>query len=395
MAVIPNTNVNLATNVRDVLNSEGGSVSNALTTFFSASAKINKWAKYKPESYKKDFNLTDSDRKLNDWGFDSNSIGFGSTVSALFSKAVSGTTWVYVLPKGGVNSPYRLGDFRLYNTDAQPPYSYRHIGTAVESTSTTFSYDMRVVTNSGAELRVEDFASFENLAGSVGMYYFWIARKQNGSSYEYIRSSYISASTRPSDIICSLVFPEPGVWQCLFCVGHNDSSNESSYIESRTDCLVLPQGLLTIRFDHKVLYVHAEMTSPDPSSFASYISYSSGVLNFGTTNFTFDLVVSDTSQSVASTVFNFGFEVYLRNSNGQIGPYAEIIDTEDDISYSGNSKVSRTIVNFPQTINLYDYFDEGDLASATQLEIRPVMNRVSGSTTAAYFDTDAVWYIDI
>lgn len=392
MAIIPNTNVNLATNVRDVLNSAGGSVSNALTSFFSASAKINKWAKFKPESYAKDFDLTEDDRMKNDYGFDSRSIGYGASVSELFTNAIAGTTWVYVLPSGGSSSPYRLGDFRKYNPTAQPPYDYHHISNVLESTSSSYSYDMRVLVNSTAELRVEDFGSYSNI-NSSGLYYFWIARKANGSSFDYIRSSYISASNLPSDIICNLVFPKPGVWQCLFFVGKNDSSTDSTYLSARTDCLVLPQGLKNITFDQKVLYVHATMTSP--SSLDGYASYNDGILNFGTTNFTFSLVVSDTSQSVASTVFNFGFKVYLRNSYGQMGPYAEITDTEDDISYSGSSAVSRTIVNFPQTINLYDYFGESNLASATQLEIRPVMNRVSGSTTAAYFDTDAVWYVDI
>ena len=48
MAVIPNTNVNLATNVRDVLNAAGGSVTNDLRSFFKNAAKIDMWALFKP-----------------------------------------------------------------------------------------------------------------------------------------------------------------------------------------------------------------------------------------------------------------------------------------------------------------------------------------------------------
>ena len=44
MAVIPTTDVNLATKVRNVLNSAGGSVSDILSTFFSSSAKLNMWS---------------------------------------------------------------------------------------------------------------------------------------------------------------------------------------------------------------------------------------------------------------------------------------------------------------------------------------------------------------
>ena len=74
MAVIPNSNVNLATNIRDVLNAAGGSVSNDTLSFFATSAKINKWAFYKPESFKKDFNLTETDRYNNNHGFDATTI---------------------------------------------------------------------------------------------------------------------------------------------------------------------------------------------------------------------------------------------------------------------------------------------------------------------------------
>lgn len=47
MAVIPSTNVNLATNICDVLNAAGGSVGSDgnVASFFTSEAKINKWAK--------------------------------------------------------------------------------------------------------------------------------------------------------------------------------------------------------------------------------------------------------------------------------------------------------------------------------------------------------------
>ena len=47
MALVPNSNVDLGSNVRDVLASGGGSVTNQLSTFFTAGAKINMWSRYK------------------------------------------------------------------------------------------------------------------------------------------------------------------------------------------------------------------------------------------------------------------------------------------------------------------------------------------------------------
>ena len=45
--IIPNTKINLATNIRNVLNNAGGTVSNKTSSFFTPAAKINKWSKYK------------------------------------------------------------------------------------------------------------------------------------------------------------------------------------------------------------------------------------------------------------------------------------------------------------------------------------------------------------
>lgn len=393
--IIQEKDINLATDVRDTLNAAGGVVNNNLVSFFNADANINKWAKWKPESYEKDFDLSDEDRFKNNYGFDSRSIGFGAPVSELFQNASSGKSWIYVLPKGGKESPYRLGDFRKYNTDATPPYNYKYFMSNGESTTDQYEYDIRVITNDSSELRIEDFAVFADNSVSVDMYYFWIARIKNGNNYEYIISSTVSATDRPTDIVCNITFPKPGSWECIFCVGHNNTDTDSNYIESRTDCLVLPQGYKQFEFIKKVLFVRVDMTYPDPSTYDSQISYQDGILNFGTQIFTFDMVASDITQAIISTIFQFGFQIYLKNEFGQMGPYAEIINTDDDIEYSGTDTISRTIVNFPQIVDLKQYFDENSLKEATQLEIRPTMTRVSGADNAAFFDISTVWYINI
>lgn len=164
MAVIPNTNVNLATNVRDVLNSAGGSVSNALTSFFSASAKINKWAKYKPVIYYNQPFLDDDRRWKGDTGlcgFTSGSIVFGS-VDDLVTAYKNGATFVYDIPSGGVAEPMRLGDFRGYCTDAQAPiWDFYINGAFTSSGANTETVDCELVTNSpdtSIELLLSDFA---------------------------------------------------------------------------------------------------------------------------------------------------------------------------------------------------------------------------------------------
>ena len=52
--------------VRDTLNANGGNTTrDNWRTFFTPSAKINKWAKYKPESYMQYACLQDNDRYNN------------------------------------------------------------------------------------------------------------------------------------------------------------------------------------------------------------------------------------------------------------------------------------------------------------------------------------------
>jgi hypothetical protein len=112
MAIVPNTNANLATNVRDILNAAGGSVSNDLTSFFKSAAKINMYAKHKPIPYNQLFDLTDAQIR--------NSRGGLTIGSPTYADLPNDKPWAYTLPAGGSTQPFRLGDFRGYQTDAKP-----------------------------------------------------------------------------------------------------------------------------------------------------------------------------------------------------------------------------------------------------------------------------------
>ena len=115
MNIIPQTNVR-ADDIRDTLASHGGTVTNDIASFFKESAKLNKWSFYKPYSYPKDFGITDTEIYSIDCGITFNVYPTpSSTVAALNT----GTVWKYNLPTGGASSPYRLGDFRGYNPNAE------------------------------------------------------------------------------------------------------------------------------------------------------------------------------------------------------------------------------------------------------------------------------------
>lgn len=157
MAIIPTTDVNLATEVRDVLNAAGGSVTNDTTTFFSSEAKLNMWSKYKPVVDPQLFHTLDEWLGQNGWsgayrGFDNKcglTINTYGTVETLRVGLEDGTAmWSYTPPQGGTDQPMRLGDFRGYNTDAVNPIGdfvtdgYAENGTSNVFGDVTFSVDV-------------------------------------------------------------------------------------------------------------------------------------------------------------------------------------------------------------------------------------------------------------
>lgn len=122
MAIIKETDLYIPTDIRDVLNEAGGSVTDDTVTFFSAAAKLNMWSKYKPVVSASLF--ADDDKR---WKGDDGKCGL-----TILSKETSmedfhtylddGTAlWSYMPPAGGVTEPMRIGDFRGYNTDAVNP----------------------------------------------------------------------------------------------------------------------------------------------------------------------------------------------------------------------------------------------------------------------------------
>ena len=143
MAIIGETNVTMSA-IRDALNSAGGSVGNSLGSFFSSSAKLNKWSKYKPViCYKQPF-LNDDRRWMGDnnlCGFTAESVLFKDTDS-LVGAYESGNTFVYDIPAGTEEEPMRTGDFRGYNTGAKNPiWSFDYEGQMAAnqpSSSSTF-----------------------------------------------------------------------------------------------------------------------------------------------------------------------------------------------------------------------------------------------------------------
>lgn len=78
---------------------------------------INPNARYKPEDYNVIANLTEDQRKENNFGWNIPSFHMNN-LPGNKDDETDMWKWEYIRPKGGSTSPYRMGDFRQYNHKA-------------------------------------------------------------------------------------------------------------------------------------------------------------------------------------------------------------------------------------------------------------------------------------
>lgn len=120
--------------IRDTLKANGGNVNNKDFTWFSVDANINKWSKYKPTKY------TGISPDINVQYKGNNQLcGFSERIwnTGIPAKLyAAGDPYIYELPTGEIQYPYRPGDFRGYNPK-QEPFLYSLI---IDDNKTEFLY---------------------------------------------------------------------------------------------------------------------------------------------------------------------------------------------------------------------------------------------------------------
>lgn len=206
MAIIPNTNLKLH-EVRDALNAAGGKADNTFGSLFRPE-NINKWSRYKPVSYNKLFALTDDEFKWVNFGISNDYIGSSArTPKSLMDEAASGKDFYpYIPPTGGENSPFRISDFRGYDTNAQPPYVTDCPNSIESQVFPANMYYSVYVSNSTNGFKITEMASF---VGSV-MGVIWT---NDDSSYYFRRYTKEEEITEGLDL--TLTLPTPGTYKLL------------------------------------------------------------------------------------------------------------------------------------------------------------------------------------
>lgn len=231
MAVIPNSNVNLSNNIRDVLNAAGGSVTNNTLTFFSTAANINPFSKHKPvilaTNFCQDYDSSAANYDADWWTGTSGNCGLVPKQVTSFKNipdAMDGDMngWTYQLPTGGVNAPYRLGDFRGYDTDAVPMFQNFSVASQV---SNQFSSDKVVgacmmLLESDTSLSFADFPIFKNYY--LGMYIV----QDSGTQYRY-KTSDVTLGNNGSTVEISAYGLPTGNWTAYPFISDSKQDGET------------------------------------------------------------------------------------------------------------------------------------------------------------------------
>lgn len=115
--------------------------------------------------------------------------------------------WTYALPIGGVNAPYRLGDFRGYDTDAVPMLHNFSVPSQVSNqfSSNTIQGACMMLSESETSLSFADFPIFKDYY--LGMYLV----QDNGTQYRY-KTSDVTLGNRGSTVEISTLGMPVGNW---------------------------------------------------------------------------------------------------------------------------------------------------------------------------------------
>lgn len=216
--ILPETNLK-GVDVRDTLNANGGSVGDNFASFFSSSANINMWSKYKPVVIAKVpfINLWENQSYKGDDKQCGITIPVYSSYTTLQSalKNESGHFWSYTPPRGGENAPMRLGDFRRYNSQAINPIGKLPSSLAVTRISGTDYLDLSVEVNipSGhtTNLSLSDFAV--NSVNLSDMYLGVYLVRKSGGKNDYFRTFSKKIGTESTlDLRIPLSYDEAGTF---------------------------------------------------------------------------------------------------------------------------------------------------------------------------------------
>ena len=336
-----------------------------------SSSLINPWSKGKPIPYPTTEGITDYQRRMANQGFNLND-ATSISISQLFASATANKNWTYTPPKGGINEPFRLGDFRGYNHKAEPPYNFNSFPTTVETYGNTAEASFRILKNSEAELGLSDFVHFENF-GNFSDWRYAIAYKKSSWSAANTRFAYgSSVSTASDEIIIDVTFPETGTYTILPII-----TKETGETSDAMESIYLPNGLKSLVVNKKTAY--ATVTITNESSINPNFSYDGNLYMFGNM-IQISITNSANGVSVPYSTGRLNFQIlYYDSSDNYLGEFIFTDEGNADFDYSGTGTVTKTLdYNAGAPIYLPSYVSY-DMGNINKLEIYADVERRSGN----------------
>lgn len=346
--------IDLATKVRDVLNTAGGSVGNDVSSFFKSAAKLNMWSKYKPvvsTTLFHSFALW----KSSGYRGDSGDCGLSITVytpSSFMTAAKNGTTgWSYTLPTGGKDKPMRLGDFRGYCTDAYNPTGAVATSGIISNGKVSFSIDVALTGSSDTNLTLSDILIGGSSGVSLSNYYLGIYMWKDDENLFYTSASKIGVD---SNLTVSIPVSTTGTYKYIPFLSSVAQTTGEAVTANIVSCNKPAQ----------------EVTVVSSGSLKKVIP--NGAWNSAGTAVTY--VTATLVNATSSQVTFTGIKVQLRY--GSTGASSNLIKT---VSYSGSVAVaanSNTTVDMSDITSTYDQSLTYWLAGYADITTETVYNQV-------------------
>jgi hypothetical protein len=273
------------------------------------------WAKYKPVSYASIQGLTDDQIK---------SVNYGLSV-----KRLSGTTmgnplsWTYTRPSGGASSPYRLSDFRNYNTNATPFLSIDSAVTwmaAITSLDSLYllpnmkwgqaSYEGQGDTG-GMEILPTDLKSTDGSIVNFSNCYFGIWTKIGSAEYFTFSSRRISEAGINLPILVSFADANINLKNYMNSMYNNDTITFTPFISYTSS--VSYDNVFSFPLGNRIT-----ITKSNLSFFNVYINYivmtSSGGRQMGTINNVSSIQTMNKPYNSGETVTLYCYTTFSSNS---------------------------------------------------------------------------------
>ncbi len=354
--ILPSSNISFSMVCRAI----GTYTSDLGTLCLSPNININ--SKHKPVSYPTTAGITEQELKEVNYGFniDSNhNTLFTTDLATILNAAKNNDGWYYKRPFGTAQSPYRLGDFRGLNTDAEPFWE-RTIG---ESGTTEINLlQLQAGVNTNGDIKPLDFTPITQ-ANQGDWYYMALYREEGGAASLYLSTvdplifdgDYNEDAYADIPVISSSSIKR---YECCLILAKYDAENQII-----TDALLVPNSYRAITYNSNYTPFTIAINYDNDPLFASTVSadycnsftYRFDILNAltGITNFELTIKIKDDggdlwSSTYSSATLSDGLITGTVNCNFYKGDDAEldIYQVYATLSYTYQGSTRTKYFNF-------------------------------------------------